>query len=588
VRRQLVICLALVAATVVVYAQTLRFDFVSWDDPIYVSQAAHVRQGLTFEGILRAFTTGELANWHPLVTLSHMLACQLFGLNPAGHHAANVLLHVANTLVLFHVLASSTAAPWRSAWVAVLFALHPLHVEPVAWVSARKDVLSTFFGFLTIWAYTGYARRGGVARYLLVALLLSLGLMSKPMLVTFPVLLLLLDYWPLERVRVGTPRSGATGESSPCPERSIGRVLIEKVPLALLAVASSVVTLFIQQRAGTMESIPSIPFHLRLANAVVSYVRYLGKLAWPSHLAVLYPHPDLPGGTPWAAWQVAGAAALVLAVTALVLRTGRRWAVVGWLWYALTLLPVSGLVPFGFEAMADRFSYVPLVGPFILIAWGAGDIVARFRERHPSLGPATAVGAVGVTLAFGACSVAQARHWRDSVPLYEHSLAVAPGAAVLHYNLANALDARGEPGEAIRHYREAVRIDPGYSEAFNNLGVTLAAQGRLDEAMQQYREALRSKPGNARAHNNLARALEVRGDLDGAVQHYREAVRVDPSYARARFNLGRVLHVRRQLDEAALQYREAVRLQPDFAAAAEALRRVLQEGGDDRRAGEAP
>jgi tetratricopeptide (TPR) repeat protein len=579
-----IIGLTLIAATLIVYAQALRFDFVSWDDPIYVTQNPQVRAGLTLDGVRSAFSTGERANWHPLVTLSHMLDCELFGLGPAGHHATNVLLHLANTLILFRVLDSMTSAVWASAWVAALFALHPLHVEPVAWVSARKDVLSTLFGFLSLWAYVAYARRGGAARYLLTALLLALGLMAKPMLVTFPLLFLLLDYWPLARLRVG--RSGARPDAS--ATRSVGQALLEKVPLLVLAAGSSVLTLAVQRRAWTMPAIGSVPLAPRAANAAVSYVRYIGKLLWPSDLAVLYPHPNLPGGTPWAPWQVAGAAALLATATVLVLRARRPYLVVGWLWYVITLVPVSGLVPFGFEAMADRFTYVPLVGLLIAVAWGGRELVARWRPMHPVVRPAAAVAASAAALASAACSASQLGCWRDSIALYRHSLEAAPGPPVIHYNLANALDAQGQPWEAIHHYREAVRRNPSYSEAHNNLGVTLAAQGRVDEAIAHYREALRQKPHNAQAHNNLGFALEGTGRREEAIGHYREAVRIEPPYALAHLNLARVLHARGELEEAIAHYREALRLRPDLAPAERGLDAALRAAGARQRAQEEP
>jgi tetratricopeptide (TPR) repeat protein len=564
----LLICVVLVGATLIPYAQTLRFDFVSLDDPEYVTNNARVRQGLTQEGVVWAFSTGEFANWHPLVTLSHMLDCELYGLNPAGHHATNVVLHLANTLILFGLLESTTSAVWPSAWVAALFALHPLQVEPVAWVSARKDVLSTLFGFLSLWAYSAYARRRGAARYLLTALLLALGLMCKPTLVTFPIVFLLMDFWPL-----GAGAVSGTGAGRQPP---LGRLVVEKLPLLALSAMSGMMTLAVQARAGLEPSVELIPLGLRAANAVLSYLRYIGKLLWPADLAVLYPHPNLPGGTPWTSWQVAGAAMVLIVVSALVLCSGRRYAIVGWLWYLVTLVPVSGLVAGGFEAMADRWTYVPLIGLLIVIAWGTADLVTWWHRRQVGARRLAGITAAGTVLVAIACSSAQVRYWRDSITLYTHSLAAAPDPPLLHYNLALLLSARGETAEAIRHNREAVRIDPTYAEAFNNLGANLAVLGRLDEAIQNYREALRIEPDNARAHNNLGRALEDERHLDEAIQQYREALKIHPGYALAHFNLARTLHARGQLEEAIAHYREAVRLSPDFAPAQRALRSALQ------------
>ena len=549
--RRLLLCTVLAGLTLVPYAQTLRFDFVTWDDPEYVTANEHVRRGLTRDGIVRAFTTGDVANWQPLVTLSHMLDVQLFGFHAGGHHATNVALHVANTLVLFGLLVSTTAAVVPSAWTAALFALHPLHVEPVVWVSARKDVLSTLFGLLALWAYARWARRGGRGRYLLTLGLAALGLMAKPMLVTLPALFLLLDYWPLAR-------------------RPTLRLLVEKVPFAVLSVAAAVVTLAVQARAGGVDVPAPIPLGLRAANAAVSYVRYLGKLLWPANLSVLYPHPNLAGGTPWAPWQVAGAVALLLAVTVGVARSGRRYLVFGWLWYVVALLPVSGLVPSGFEAMADRWTYVPLIGLFVAIAWAADEMAAR----SPSWRLAVGVTAAATVVAATGCSWYQTRWWRDSIVLYEHSLRAAPDPPYLRYNLANALARQGRTEEAIVQYRRAVEILPSYS--VNNLGAALLAVGRIDEAIAECREATRLDPTNAQAYNNLGRALEVKGRLDEAIDAFRNAVTVRPGYALGHFNLGRVLHGRGQLDDAIVHYREALRLDPDFGPARAGLQMALR------------
>jgi tetratricopeptide (TPR) repeat protein len=561
--RHLALGIVLVGATLAVYAQTLRFGFITWDDPLYVTENARVRQGLTWQGVRWAFVTGEFGNWQPLVTLSHMLDIEIYGLDPSGHHATSLVIHLANTLLLFGALATMTQATWASAAVAALFALHPLHVEPVVWISARKDVLSTFFGLLSLCAYVAYARRGGFGRYLATAFCLALGLMAKPMLVTLPCLFLLLDYWPLGRLGDGQPGR--------CPPRALRWLLVEKLPLLALSAASALVTLGVQQRAGGLETINEIPLTLRLANAAVSYVRYLGKTFWPSRLAVVYPHPNLPGGTPWPAWVVAGSVALLLVLTALALMSRRRYVVVGWLWYLGTLLPAIGLVAFAEEAMADRFSYLPLVGVFIVLVWGGAELVSRSQQALPLVRPVAAAMSVAAAMGLIAGSGIQARYWRNSIALYEHSLAVAPSPPAMHYNLANALDAEGRFEEAVFHYREAVRIQPSYSEAFNNWGGALAMRGRLEEAVELYREALRAKPSNAQAHNNLGRVLESWGRLDEAIEHYRAALSIDPSYVLAHYNLGHTLQTRGDRDEAVAHYREALRLQPGYAPAAAAL-----------------
>jgi tetratricopeptide (TPR) repeat protein len=548
VLRRLLVGALLVGLTLVPYAQALRFDFVTWDDPVYVTGNLEVRQGLTLPGVKWAFTTGEIANWQPLVTVSHMLAVELFGLEPAGHHAVNLALHVANVLVLFALLVSMTSALGPSAFAAALFAVHPLNVEAVAWISARKDVLSTLFGLLSTWAYAGYVRHGGRGRYALCALLLALGLMCKPMLVTLPVLFLLLDYWPLGRAWSR-------------------RALLDKVPLLGLSLASAIVTFAIQARAGGVDVPEPIPLPLRAANGGMSYVRYLGKLLWPTDLSVLYPHPNLPGGTPWGGWQIAAAVALLAIISIALGVSRRRYLVVGWLWYVIALLPVSGLVPSGFEAMADRWGYLPLMGLFIAIAWGGAEVA----RRRPYAVSAAAVAAV---VAATASTWRQVGYWRDSITLYEHSLRAAPDPPYLRYNLGNALERQGRTDEAIRQYQRAVAISPGYSVAHNNLGAALLGQGRTEEAITQLDAAVRGNPRNAQAQNNLGRALEVKGRLDEASAHYRAAIEARPGYALAHFNLARVLEARGQLDEAVAHYQETVRLQPDFAPAQSGLRRA--------------
>jgi protein O-mannosyl-transferase len=555
VLRRLLVCAVLAGLTVIPYAQALRFEFVTWDDPVYVTGNPEVSQGLTLDGVKWAFATGEIANWQPLVTVSHMLDCELFGLDPAGHHAMSVALHVANTLVLFALLSSMTAAVAPSAWAAALFAVHPVNVEAVAWVSARKDVLSTLFGLLSMWAYAGYARRGGAGRYGLVALLLACGLMCKPMLVTVPVLLLLLDYWPLER-----PWSR--------------RLLLEKVPLFGLSLASAVVTVFVQARAGGVDVPEPIPFGLRAANAAVSYARYLGKLFWPANLSVLYPHPNVPGGTPWLEGQILAALALLASISTVVLLSRRRYLVVGWLWYLVALLPVSGIIPSGFEAMADRWAYVPLIGLFVAIAWAGAELATG---RGPAVRLTVAAAALGVLVAATAASTRQAGYWRDSITLYEHSLRVAPDPPYLRYNLATALERAGRTDEAIQQYRRTIAVHPRYSNAHNNLGRALLAQGLIDDAIQECGEAVRLDPRNAQAHNNLGRGLELKGRLDEAVAQYREAIAVKPDYVLGQFNLARLLHAQGQLDEAIAHYQEALRLQPDFAAAQQKLQGALQD-----------
>lgn len=456
-RRVAVVCAVLIASTVMVYAQTARFEFTQWDDTKYVTKNANVQRGVTTEAVRWAFTESHASNWHPVTWLSHMLDCQWFGLEPAGPHIVNVVLHVLNVLLLFGLLHGSTGGLWPSAFVAALFALHPLHVESVAWVAERKDVLSTFFGLASMWVYVSYARRGGVVRYAVMAILFSMGLMAKPMLVTLPFVLLLLDYWPLCRVRRGAaagagaeriaaPASGrknrgarkstrrshkrAANESAPaqptksegkagatvCEERSVVFLVLEKAPLLLLVLASSVVTFLVQQRGPAMGASGFISMPMRVANAVVAYVWYVAKTLWPVDLAALYTHPNLPGGTPWVAWQVGGSVLLLSAITVVVVRAKRhRYLLVGWLWFVGTLVPVIGLVQVGNHAYADRYAYIPIIGLFIIVAWGCGDLLSTQVGRGVTWKAGAAAGALTILIACGVGSWRQAKHWRNSV-----------------------------------------------------------------------------------------------------------------------------------------------------------------------------
>jgi hypothetical protein len=418
--------------------------FISFDNSnVFIIN--NVQAGVTPESITWAFTATRASNWHPLTWLSHILDFQLFGLNAGWHHLINVLFHIANTLLLFFVLRGMTGALWRSGFVAALFALHPLHVESVAWVSERKDVLSTFFWILTMWGYAGYVRRPGIKRYLLVLLLFALGLMAKPMLVTLPFVLLLLDYWPLGRLQPGSSLNGSRSE-----QRSLGlKLILEKIPLFFLSAGSSVATFMVQKSGGAVASLDSMPLSARVANALVSYVSYLGKMFWPYHLAVPYPlRAELPG------WHVAGSSALLLAITLLALRAVRRrpYLAVGWLWYLGTLVPVIGLVHIGSQAMADRYTYVPLVGIFVVIAWGISELAAGWRYRKIGL---TALGSVVLAILM-VTSWHQVGYWKSSVTLLERSISVNPNNPVASMNLGHALIAGGKLEQGIDQFSEAL------------------------------------------------------------------------------------------------------------------------------------
>jgi cytochrome c-type biogenesis protein CcmH/NrfG len=465
-----------------------------------------------------------------------MLDCTLYGLKPGGHHLTNVLLHMANAILLFVVLRWMTGAIWRSALVAALFALHPLHVESVAWVAERKDVLSTFFWMLTMMAYVHYVNRPGWKRYLLVLINFSLGLMAKPMLVTLPFVLLLLDYWPLNRFQ---PRA-VTGSVKDQPPgfRSSGdfkspilKAVMEKAPLFLMSLVSCVVTVMAQQEAGAISSLEIVPFKFRIANALVSFVAYMGKMIWPQDLAVFYPHP----GSDLQIWKpvAAGLFLLIVSTVALWVAQRCRYVFVGWLWYLGTLVPVIGLVQVGEQAMADRYTYVPLIGLFIVVVWGFADLVKTWRSRRW----VASISAAVLVLALMAGSWLQVAHWKNSVKLFKHALDATTNNYVAHYTLGNALALQGNLAGSVSHYNKALQINPDHAEAHRNLAVGLDRQGKHQEAIQHYAEALRIRPYDAQSHNNLGVALAEQGRLEEAVAHFTEALRIDPNFKEAQRNL---------------------------------------------------
>jgi len=451
------LCLFLVVLTLAVYRQVQNFDFVNFDDHMYITENRHVKEGLTLKSTIWAFTTIHAANWHPLTWLSHMLDCQFFGMNSGRHHLTNLFFHITNSLLLFFVFRKMTGSSWQSGFVAALFALHPLHVESVAWVSERKDVLSAFFWMLTMWSYVWYVEHPGINRYLLVLLFFILGLMAKPMLVTLPFVLLLLDFYPLSRFQFQQSDDGNIFQ-----QRSIYlRLVLEKLPLFVLAAISSAVTLYAQKRGGAVMSLDVIPIKVRIANALVSYIKYIEKMIYPSELAVLYP---FQGMLPW--WEITGAGLLLVSISFLAIRVIKQspYYAVGWLWYIGTLVPVIGLVQIGRQSMADRYTYIPLIGLFIVIAWGVPEIVAQWRHRKILLTIfATVLLSILMTVTWK-----HLRHWGNSITLFEHTLEVTSNNYLAHNNLGVALDIQGRTQEAIDHYLKALRIKPDYVEAHNN------------------------------------------------------------------------------------------------------------------------
>jgi tetratricopeptide (TPR) repeat protein len=529
--------------------------------------------------------TKQAAYWAPLVWLSHLLAWQLFGLNPWGHHLINVLLHAANTALVFLVFRRMTRATWRSLILAALFGWHPLRVESVAWVTERKDVLSALFWMLALLAYTVYVEQskvGGkestssirfhVSRftfhvspyYLLSLFFFCCGLMSKAMLVTVPCVLLLLDYWPLQRVTSDGWRVSRQGNWK--------RLLWEKLPFFALAAAASVVTFVVQQHAGTVMPGQNLPLGARSANALVSYCRYLGKLFWPTDLAVFYPHPGH-----WPMDEVLLAGGLLLGISVLLIAKQRRYPflLMGWLWFCGTLVPAIGLVQSGGQAMADRFTYVPSLGVLILAIWGAYELTRRWRYHGIVLSVA---GAAAIVLCL-ALTRQQLGHWQNSEALFRHALEVTEDNWLAHNNLGSALEKKDQTDEAISQYREALRLTPDSALAHNNLGAALLNQGQTDQAINHYQEAIRLKPDYAEAHYNLGAALLNQGQTDQAISQYQRAIRLKPDYAEARNNLGAALIKKGQIDEAISQLQEALRLKPDHAVARNNLGIALVKKG---------
>jgi Flp pilus assembly protein TadD len=539
---QILACICLVLVIWAAFGEVRNHQFIYFDDAYYLSENPAVREGLSRQGLIWAFTTFRAGNWTPLTWLSHMLDCQLFGLQPGGHHLTNLFFHIANTLLLFLWLTRATQALGPAFLAAALFAWHPLHVESVAWVAERKDVLSTFFWLLTMWAYLGYARRPSRGRYGLVLLCFILGLMAKPMLVTLPLVLLLLDYWPLGR--------GGAGGSSP------KSLILEKLPLLVLAAVFGVVTLYAQKESGALALLGELPVNSRVATALVAYVWYLGKMFWPSGLAVLYPHPldTIP------LWQALGAALVLVIISLAVVWRGRRqpYLPVGWFWYLVTLAPVIGLVQVGNQAWADRYTYVPLIGLFIIAAWGARDLTAGL----PGARVLRPLGAGIILAALLVCTMIQVHRWRNSVTLFEHTLAVTADNYVIQNNLGVALASQGKIKEAAPHFLEALRLNPNNARAQNRLGEELLAQGKIAAATAKFQRASKLKPDWAEPYNNLGRVDAYQGRMDQAVARFQKAVALDPNFAAAYKNLGFALASRGEKQKAVEILRKAVELDP--------------------------
>ncbi len=522
------ICLLLILTTVGVYGGVRSHEFINLDDTDYVTGNPHVRFGITTHGIVWAFTTFHAANWHPLTWLSHMLDVEFSGLNPGAHHLTNVFFHIVNTLLLFLVFQRMTTNIWRSGFVAALFALHPLHVESVAWVSERKDVLSTFFWMLTLWGYFLYVKRPTTSRYLTVLLFFILGLMAKPMLVTLPFVLLLLDYWPLRRFPLGESSKFCNIMS----HRHIAyKMFSEKVPLIMLSTASCVVTYFAQKGSGAISSLERVPLDLRVANALVSYIRYIVKTILPHRLALLYP---LPLSIPW--WETLGALIILIVTTVFAFRVVKRhpYITVGWIWFLGTLIPVIGLVQVGIQAMADRYTYVPLIGLFIAATWGFHEVLSKFR--YGKLATAAVAGCFLVNVM--AATWFQVHRWVDSITLFRHALAVTKDNFGLKNNLGDAYLRRGRIQEAIEQFQDAIRIKPDFGLARDNLATALTVKEKFQGNIPTLLKNLESSPNDFMLHFRLGNLYDLDGDLTKAIHHYQKALSIQPEYVPLLNDLG--------------------------------------------------
>jgi tetratricopeptide (TPR) repeat protein len=566
-RSDLVILLGLAVMTFGIYAQVIGHQFITLDDPTYIRENPNVNRGVTLAGLAWAFSTFDVANWHPLTWISHMIDCQLFGTNAGRHLLVNMLIHAANTLLIFYFLFRTTHARWPSALVAALFALHPLHVESVAWASERKDTLSTFFGLLSLIAYVRYAGAPSISRYAWVAITLALGLLAKPMLVTWPFVMLLLDYWPLRRLQ----RLGASDQLS-----VLRKFVVEKLPLFALVAVSMIITFLAQSHGGAVRTFAAAPAGFRFSNGVVSYAKYLLLTFWPNDLAVYY--PLAPTGIP--IWQVIGAALLLIGITALCLfqRRNRPYLIVGWLWFLGTLVPVIGFVQIGGQTMADRYFYIPSIGLFIALVFGLADFAKRWRVA-PLL---SAGAAVAVLLILATLTNAQIYRWRDSFTLFSHTLAVTPPNLHIEHNLGLALGASGRYDEATAHFEKALQIDPNFYDGLVGMGVTRSFQGRGAEAIEYFRTAIRLQPDAPKAHAQLALALWNQNREQAALEEIRRASQLAPKDADIRADFGVALGLSGRIPEAIEQLHEALRLNPNSADAHNNLGLALLASGKPR------
>ena len=567
----IVFCLLLIMATSLVYWQVKRHEFVNFDDGIYVSENQNVKSGLSPSSIKWAFGFTDIAYWHPLTWLSHMLDVQLYGLKPGLHHTTNLIIHILNALLLFIVLKRMTGDFWQSGFVAALFALHPINVESVAWVAERKNVLSTFFWMLTLLAYGHYSKRPGTSRYVLTLALFTMGLMSKPFLVTMPFVLLMLDFWPLGRIRLA--RTQSDNASGPIRLKlegtSISSLVIEKLPFLVLAVISVILSILSFQQHGDLLSNQAIPFHLRVANAIVSYMGYIGKAVWPHKLAVFYPYPD---GIP--VWLTVVTALWLISTTVVMIYKIQRFAylAVGWLWYIVTLGPSLGLIQAGlWPAMADRWAYIPLIGIFIIAAWGVPELAVRWRHRRVGL----AAGAMVVLFALSTVTSLQVRYWANNFSLYRHALDVTHNNDVAHNNLGAALYLSGNIDEALVHFIQALRIVPEDKAATDNLFTALSVYGKNNDPVTNLEKLIRVYPQDPSLHFILGNLHKRSGNLDKAIEQYQQALAINPAFLGAINNLAVAYALKGDWGNALSFMKQMISFQPENPAIYYSIASVL-------------
>lgn len=553
----LLVCMFLAVVILIAYWHVQYYDLIDYDDISYITKNRYVKSGLSWDGFIWAMKDTHVGYWHPLTWLSHMLDYQLFRSSAGGHHWTNLIFHMANAILLYILLKRTTGNVWKSAFVAAVFAVHPLNVESVAWIAERKNVLSTFLWLLAMWFYVRYVEHPAILRYTLLVLTFSLGLMAKPMLVTLPFVLLLFDYWPLNRLTT---------------RKDLYRLIVEKIPLFILTLLMSVFTFIATRHEGAVISFDALSVGDRVSSAILSYVKYLGKIFWPENLAVFYPyttHIDL--------FRIAGAFLVIICISGFVIYLSRhyRYILVGWLWYLGTLVPVIGFIQAGEQAMADRYIYVPGIGLFIMIAWGIPDLLKKWPKKEVIL----TVSAGAVLCISIMCTFIQVTYWKNSVTLFEHALKVTQDNYLAHNNLGVALLNQGKSDGAARHFDLAIQIKRDYPAAHTNMGLVLASQGKLEQAIYYYHEALRIKGNDEKARNNLGIAYASMGRFDEAMKRFREALEINPDNADAYNNMGSAMARQGKLKESLRYYEKALQLDADHAMAHNNMGLALANSG---------